>query len=1120
MRNVSLRRMRASSAGKLLGWSCLLAAAIVGCDDQAGTAGVTRITVDGAACLGGADQAAAGSCRAQLDSLVSTGAVNGCLVAARDGGGKTQYVPLRWADGRLKATEDEPVDLSPGQTIEAALFLFADGFSPSRCAAGGLTPETSCLDETGCVLKLVQRATALAEGVTLDFRNSQGVCAVQTGLLGETELCDGLDNDCDGVADETFPTKGAACSAGAGACMRTGEQVCNETGDGLRCTAEATGGGQEICDGLDNDCDGNIDNGLTIEECCVLGMPPIGCGQPVANSACLAGTRVCEPIPGVDGPKGTLGACVDAQGQPVVLAGQRPETCDTIDNDCDGKTDEDLVLADADQTQPGDQAAPVGAVCRTLEGGCAAEGDVACRDGQPICDHPPIVRGDEVCDRADNDCDGQVDETFAGQGLNDPCNAGVGACRVDGRRVCAADQMSVVCGAQAGQPAAVDACGNGLDDDCDGRTDEGHPNLGMPCTVGDGACRVNGEFVCTGDGQGTECGARPRNPSNEACNGIDDDCDGQVDEDFDVTTDPDNCGRCGRACDLDNAVPECRGGNCFVDVCLEGFQNADDRDDNGCECNPNEADLPDPTFTDSNCDGVDGVAQRALFVSAEAGNDATGTGEPTAPFRSIARAVAVARTLAELNNFRDIYLDVGRYSVTQNNADPEAAVMGILVPPGVSIYGGFRYDAGGPGGADDVWGRGARQDFSSVITGSQIVLRYVGTAAGGLGRITRLDNLVVETSAGMAQAPLPTVGVVAVDTGDHLVLRDVEIIAHDGAAGPDGTAGEDGLATAGPGAPGVDGAQPAGPGEGGSGGTNNGCSNVIGGRGGAGGRPGMGAQSGFISVDAARNALSGLGGVPGMNNGLGQDGGPGEHGGNAAAGGAAGRVDGTGHFWIARPAGNAGTGQPGGPGGGGAGGANSGAQIGGGGGGGGAGGCAGSGGRGAEGGAGSFALQVLGGTVHLQGVTLHAGRGGAGGDGGPGGAGAPGGLPGLPGLGAGGAVNGGFGGEGGPGGCGGHAGGGSGGPSFAVLRISPSPVAADISRSVVVFEDYNGRAVADQAGEIRARLSADGPGAAGAGGERDGCGRPAQGGLDGVTERVGCCANGRGTNNCNALRCE
>ena len=71
---------------------------------------------------------------------------------------------------------------------------------------------------------------------------------------------------------------------------------------------------------------------------------------------------------------------------------------------------------------------------------------------------------------------------------------------------------------------------NGLDDDCDGEIDEDWPELGTICYEGVGACRNSGEYVCTIDGTGIECNAIPGEPTPEMCNDhIDNDCDGKVD---------------------------------------------------------------------------------------------------------------------------------------------------------------------------------------------------------------------------------------------------------------------------------------------------------------------------------------------------------------------------------------------------------------------------------------------------------------------------------------------------------------------------------------------------------------------------------------------------------------
>ena len=69
----------------------------------------------------------------------------------------------------------------------------------------------------------------------------------------------------------------------------------------------------------------------------------------------------------------------------------------------------------------------------------------------------------------------------------------------------------------------------------------------------------------------------------ERCNWEDDDCDGQVDEGFDLDNNPLHCGECGRACERENEEMFCRGGQCESTGCLPGYWNVDGDASNGCE---------------------------------------------------------------------------------------------------------------------------------------------------------------------------------------------------------------------------------------------------------------------------------------------------------------------------------------------------------------------------------------------------------------------------------------------------------------------------------------------------------------------------------------------------------
>lgn len=83
-----------------------------------------------------------------------------------------------------------------------------------------------------------------------------------SGSADSVELCDNVDNNCDGEIDEGFAGLGSACTVGVGACATTGEVVCSSDGSQAECDASAEAPSLEICNGVDDDCDGEVDNGL------------------------------------------------------------------------------------------------------------------------------------------------------------------------------------------------------------------------------------------------------------------------------------------------------------------------------------------------------------------------------------------------------------------------------------------------------------------------------------------------------------------------------------------------------------------------------------------------------------------------------------------------------------------------------------------------------------------------------------------------------------------------------------------------------------------------------------------------------------------------------------------
>jgi hypothetical protein len=121
---------------------------------------------------------------------------------------------------------------------------------------------------------------------------------------------------------------------------------------------------------------------------------------------------------------------------------------------------------------------------------------------------------------------------------------------------------------------------NGVDDDCDGAIDEldascytgpeGTRDVGI-CRAGQSACTRTGSVTCVGQVQ----------PLLEECNGLDDDCDGRVDEDYDLQTDPSYCGRCDVACTF---LQNCVNGECVRRGELNCGDGNDDEGDGPIDC--------------------------------------------------------------------------------------------------------------------------------------------------------------------------------------------------------------------------------------------------------------------------------------------------------------------------------------------------------------------------------------------------------------------------------------------------------------------------------------------------------------------------------------------------------
>ncbi len=261
----------------------------------------------------------------------------------------------------------------------------------------------------------------------------------------------------------------------------------DENGDGRGDVCAVCEPVAEVCNNIDDDCDNTVDEEVPADPCVTERV-----------GICAEGTR----------------SCVEGVTRCTPVEEARPEGCNGLDDDCDGRTDEDL---------PG-----TGEACPTNQPGVCAEGTRVCNPEGGLRCLPDTPASPEICDGLDNDCDGTTDEEFAGAG--GPCVTGdVGLC---GEGVSSCLEGEAVC--DPVHEATAEAC-NGGDDDCDGTVDEG---------VADACGTCEDELI-------------------EICDGEDNDCDGTTDEDVECA----NGGVCWAGeCRVPCSNNECGG----VDVCVEG----------------------------------------------------------------------------------------------------------------------------------------------------------------------------------------------------------------------------------------------------------------------------------------------------------------------------------------------------------------------------------------------------------------------------------------------------------------------------------------------------------------------------------------------------------------------
>ena len=354
---------------------------------------------------------------------------------------------------------------------------------------------------------------------------------------GATEICNGVDDNCDGQIDEALGTMWYADTDGDGygdpansqtACTAPAGYV-SDNSDCNDGNAAVHPGATELCNNLDDNCDGQIDEG--VQATFYADADGDGYGNAaVSMQACAA-------------PVGYVSDNTDCNDGNAAIHPGATEVCNGLDDDCNGQVDEGVqttFYADADGDGYGNAAVSMQA-CVAPAGYVSDPTD--CNDGNAAI-HPGAP---EVCNNLDDNCDGQIDEGLGVSWYLD----------VDGDGYGGTAYILVACMQPDGYAAAGDDCDdnnpnvhpglpevcNGLDDDCDGLIDDADPDVtGQPVWYadadGDGFGNAAATVLACSQPAGyvpdhTDCNdndAEIYPGAPERCNGLDDDCDGQIDE--------------------------------------------------------------------------------------------------------------------------------------------------------------------------------------------------------------------------------------------------------------------------------------------------------------------------------------------------------------------------------------------------------------------------------------------------------------------------------------------------------------------------------------------------------------------------------------------------------------
>ncbi|MBK8406700.1 MAG: hypothetical protein IPL19_01825 [Sandaracinaceae bacterium] len=341
------------------------------------------------------------------------------------------------ADGHTDAAcggddcDDDDDQRFPGNAEVCDLVSHDEDCDP--CTVGSLDADQDLFLSAVCANAVTEAPSpACGIGVVYDATASivRGLdCNDATGMIkpGQAETCNGVDDDCDGEEDENLTLEpywpdvdmdlaGDESVTPTQACARPeGFAASGGDCDDLEPTVRPFG--TELCDGLDNDCDEETD-----EQSASYTFYRDADEDGVGNSAMPTTSTTCDPPTGYSA---LPGDCDD--NAPLIYPGAT-ERCDRIDNNCSQVVSPGGVATDEDVDDDGH--APVGATCSSTPVGTFPADDC---DETNATIHGGAV---EFCSAIDEDCDGETDETGADVcGRGDTCDEGC----VSGQRLSVGD---------------------------------------------------------------------------------------------------------------------------------------------------------------------------------------------------------------------------------------------------------------------------------------------------------------------------------------------------------------------------------------------------------------------------------------------------------------------------------------------------------------------------------------------------------------------------------------------------------------------------------------------------------------------------------------------------------